>query len=373
MHHKHPPLARPALGQYARTELAFVGSTCARMEAVMRDWMQQLGDYRTLLVTGEHTAPEVATSIRSDRKHFTSSHASWNAFDDRLLGGQYDLALVNGNHYPAARQIVFVDEAKAGTLVRRKDQLSDVLAVVLVDTETVPDWLQQHVEAQESAPAVLPFSAVDTLLPKLLELLQAATPPLRALILAGGKSERMGADKSRLVYRDGQTEVERLRDLCRSLELPVHLSVRDATFAANVADLPLVADRFLGLGPAGAIASAFLSAPDAAWLVLACDLPLLDEATLRTLLTARRPDRLATAVRGPGKPWPEPLVAIYEPRAYQRLLQFLSLGYACPRKLLINSDVAVVDLPDGRPLTNANTPEERERVLGQIGVAPHGR
>jgi molybdopterin-guanine dinucleotide biosynthesis protein A len=41
----------------------------------------------------------------------------------------------------------------------------------------------------------------------------------------------------------------------------------------------------------------------------------------------------------------------------------LSMGYACPRKLLINSDVKVIDATDDRPFTNANTPEERERVL----------
>ena len=368
MHHKHPPLSRPALGHYARTELAFVGSTCARMEAVMARWAEQLSArYRCLLVTGDHAEPEVPTSIRYDRKHFTTqSAAPWNDFDDRLLGSQYDLALVNGNHYPAARQIVFVDEAKAGTLVRRKEQLTDVVAIVLVATDRSPDWLREHLVGQAVPPQILSLEAIDSLLAELSKRLEDARPPLHALILAGGKSQRMGQDKSQLVYRNGQTEVERLSELFGEVELPVHLSVRDADAPVADTGLPLVTDRFLGLGPAGAIASAFLSAPDVAWLVLACDLPLLDQSTLRQLIAARRPDRVATAVRGPARPWPEPLIAIYEPRAYQRLLQFLSLGYACPRKLLINSDTEVVDLTDAAPLTNANTPEERARVLGLL-------
>ncbi|WP_420461232.1 NTP transferase domain-containing protein [Neolewinella sp.] len=371
MHHKHPPLARPALGHYARTELAFVGSTCARMEAIMTRWAEQLSNrYRCLLVTGEHAEPGVPVSLRYDRKHFTTNTASWNNFDDRLLGNQYDLALVNGNHYPATRQIVFVDEAKAETLVRRTDQLTDVAAIVLVATDRCPDWLQAHCAGQQTPPRVVSLAEIDTLLPRLSATLEAAVPPLQALILAGGRSERMGEDKSQLVYRDGQTEVERLSALCGKLGLPVHLSVRNSTSDRVTGDSPVVVDRFRGLGPAGAIASAFLAAPDAAWLVLACDLPLLDEATLRRLITARRPDRLATAVRGPGKEWPEPLVAIYEPRAYQRLLQFLSLGYACPRKLLINSATEVVELDDGAPLTNANTPEERGRVLEGLRQPP---
>ena len=367
MHHKHPPLARPALGRYARTELALVGTTCARMEEIMAGWVEQLGArYRCLLVTGDHTEPEIPVSMRHDRKHFTTTATAWNDFDDRLLGSQYDLALVNGNHYPATRQIVFVDEAKAGTLVRRTDQLTDVAAIVLVATDRCPDWLRAHCADQQTPPRVIPLAEIDTLLPQLSATLEAAVPPLHALILAGGRSERMGEDKSQLVYRDGQTEVERLSALCGKLGLPVHLSVREPDVDHPAGDFPVVIDRFRGLGPAGAIASAFLTAPDIAWLVLACDLPLLDEVTLRRLITARRPDRLATAVRGPGKEWPEPLVAIYEPRAYQRLLQFLSLGYACPRKLLINSDTEVVDLNDGAPLTNANTPAERGRVLGVL-------
>ena len=371
MHHKHPPLARPALGRYARTELAFVGSTCARMEEIMAGWAEQLGArYRCLLVTGEHAEPDVPVSLRYDRKHFTTTATAWNDFDDLLLGNQYDLALVNGNHYPATCQIVFVDEAKAGTLVRRTDQLTDVAAIVLVAADRCPDWLQTHCAGQQTPPRVIPLAEIDTLLPQLSATLEAAVPPLHALILAGGRSERMGENKSQLVYRDGQTEVERLSALCGKLGLPVHLSVRDSDADHTAGDIPVVIDRFQGLGPAGAIASAFLAAPDVAWLVLACDLPLLDEATLRRLITDRRPDRLATAVRGPGKEWPEPLVAIYEPRAYQRLLQFLSLGYACPRKLLINSATEVVDLEDGTPITNANTPAERGRVLGVLRQPP---
>jgi molybdopterin-guanine dinucleotide biosynthesis protein A len=116
----------------------------------------------------------------------------------------------------------------------------------------------------------------------------------------------------------------------------------------------------------GAICSAFLHDPDAAWLVLACDLPLLDRTTIETLVNARRPNKVATALRSPEQKWPEPLVAIYEPRAYPRLLQFLSLGYSCPRKLLINSEVEVITLADAAPVTNANTPADREAVLQRL-------
>ena len=47
--------------------------------------------------------------------------------------------------------------------------------------------------------------------------------------------------------------------------------------------------------------------------MLACDLPLLDAATLEHLLRARDPRRAATAYRSSHDGLPEPLCAIYEP------------------------------------------------------------
>ena len=363
MHQKHPKVARPAQGFYARTEFALVGSTCARMEALMDGWADALREtYRVVTVTGEHAEPEVPTSLRHGRKRFETAADEWNEYDDRILGRGYDLALVNGNHYPAARQIVFVDPEKAGTLERRREQLTDIFAVIHVSgAQAMPDWLTILCREQHHPPVVASVSLPEPVLTAMRQTLAGAVPPLQALILAGGASSRMGSPKDRIVYRDGLTELERLYALCLGCGIPPHVSVSgDADVDAYPA--PIIPDRFLGLGPAGAISSAFLAQPDVAWLVLACDLPLLDADTLRRLIDARDPARTATAVRGPGREWPEPLVAIYEPRAYPRLLQFLGLGYSCPRKMLINSPVRVVDLEDMAPLTNANTPEERDRV-----------
>jgi len=93
--------------------------------------------------------------------------------------------------------------------------------------------------------------------------------------------------------------------------------------------------------------------------VLACDLPFLTAATLDFLVQQRQPDRMATALRSPWNDFPEPLVTIWEPRSYGQLLRFLSLGYSCPRKALINSDIALLKPPVPAELRNVNTPEER--------------
>jgi len=75
---------------------------------------------------------------------------------------------------------------------------------------------------------------------------------------------------------------------------------------------------------------------------------------------------MATCFHNPETDFPEPLITIWEPRAYPRLLEFLSLGYSCPRKALINSDVQEIDIPDLQLLSNVNTPEELEKLQAEI-------
>lgn len=325
----------------------------------MEQWQLALAPYAVLSVTGDHGAPREQPFFQHGSKQFSGGPETWNDYDDRLLGRQYDLALVNGNHYPASRQIVFVDPKKAGTLERRKEQLTDVLAVVMCPgAEELPAYLRG---ARPRVQCTLE-AAKEAILPLLTAAVSAATPPLKALILAGGKSSRMGTDKSQLKYREEMTEAERMVRLCQDAGLKTFLSVATAEDVPATSASGFFADRFLGLGPLGAISTALLNDPNAAWLVLPCDLPLFTEETLRSLMAARISGKVATALKIAGKPFPEPLAAIYEPRAYPRLLQFLSLGYACPRKMLINSDVALLEIEDATPLTNANTPEEREAV-----------
>ena len=356
-HHKHPPIKRRRLGKFAPVEFAFVGTTCAVIDGLLSDLYEALSPkFSVLTVTGDHQA-KVSGQLSQSAEKTMQSPWNFSPLDDRLTGSLHQLALVNGNHYPADRQIVFIDPAKAGTLERRREQLTSVAAVILCgDDEQVPGWLQKdHPDLHE------PWQ-LSTCRDGLLELMRTSAtsglPKLKALILSGGKSARMGMDKGQLIYQNGETEVERLQRICEAQGLSTYLSVAASTGGANE-----IADRFMGLGPAGAMASAFLVDPDAAWLVLACDLPLVDEGLIQRLLDERKPNQLATAVRGASKPFPEPLIAIYEPPAYARLLQFLSIGYACPRKVLINSDVYEVVLENESALTNANTPEERERVL----------
>ncbi len=142
-----------------------------------------------------------------------------------------------------------------------------------------------------------------------------APPPLYGLVLAGGRSTRMRRDKAALAYQ-GRTQLERAMALLSAHVARAFVSVRaDQGSDAVRARFAQIRDAHENLGPIAGVLAAQAQHPEAAWLVLACDLPLLDEATLAHLLRARDPARSATAYRSSHDGLPEPLCAIYEPRS----------------------------------------------------------
>ncbi|HET9444892.1 MAG TPA: MoaD/ThiS family protein, partial [Steroidobacteraceae bacterium] len=64
---------------------------------------------------------------------------------------------------------------------------------------------------------------------------------------------------------------------------------------------------------------------------------------------------------------PEPLCAIWEPAAREPLLAYLATGKQCPRKFLINSNTALLDLPERQALDNVNTAEEFGLAAAALG------
>jgi len=184
------------------------------------------------------------------------------------------------------------------------------------------------------------------------------TAPLYGLVLAGGLSRRMGRDKATIEF-EGRTQLDRAFGLIEHLVARGFVSVRgDQQQDPLRGRYPQIVDAGDVEGPAAGIRAAQLAYPDAAWLVLAIDLPLLDAATLQNLIARRDPSRLATAYRSSHDGLPEPLCAIYEPAAGPALATYLTTGRNCPRKFLIQSDTLLLDQPNPHSLDNMNTPTE---------------
>jgi molybdopterin-guanine dinucleotide biosynthesis protein A len=193
--------------------------------------------------------------------------------------------------------------------------------------------------------------------------------PVQGLILAGGRSSRMRRDKAVLEY-GGETQLERAFALAARHVEHVFVSVRaDQAHDPSRAGKPLIVDAFAAGGPIDGIRSAFARSPDAAWLVLACDLPFLSDAAIEQLLRERDPTSVATAFRSVHDGLPEPLCAIWEPAAAALLDQALGEGIICPRKFLIRQRATLLEPRDRGALENVNTPDEYAAAQAALETA----
>jgi molybdopterin-guanine dinucleotide biosynthesis protein A len=196
-----------------------------------------------------------------------------------------------------------------------------------------------------------------------------SAPELYGLVLTGGRSRRMQRDKANLEYA-GKSQLQRAMDLLTPLVARCFVSVRtDQLQDPRRASYDTIIDELPNLGPMGGIHAALHAYPDRGWLVLACDLPFLDRATLQHLIEHRASARVATAYRSSFDGQPEPLCAIFEPRSLVVIDESLAQSQQCPRALLARSDVELLDLPNPRALDNVNTGEEYAAAQAALDAA----
>lgn len=195
------------------------------------------------------------------------------------------------------------------------------------------------------------------------EHISSKQPLLYGLVLAGGKSVRMGHDKG-LIQWHGKEQRYYMADMLQGLCSDVFISCRQEQQQDIATEYKTLTDTFEGAGPLIAILSALKEKPDSAWLVVACDLPLLDTVTLQYLIQNRDATCIATTFESPFDHLPEPLITIWEPSSFEVLLNHTSEGFKCPRKALIRNSgrVKIMIATNPNALKNANTPDDAAEV-----------
>ncbi|MEO9891257.1 NTP transferase domain-containing protein [Aurantibacter sp.] len=191
---------------------------------------------------------------------------------------------------------------------------------------------------------------------------------LNGLVLSGGKSTRMGTDKGLITYHK-VPQREHLYNLLGEVCDHTFISLRGEQEKEMSHGFATLADEDKFRGPFNGILSAHNFDKKAAWLVLACDLPLIDIAALKELIEARDPNKYATAFANDENPLPEPLCAIWEPHALQKAITYLEAGNgSCPRKFLINNDTKLVFPKNKNVILNANSVQDYNAALTKISV-----
>lgn len=189
---------------------------------------------------------------------------------------------------------------------------------------------------------------------------------LYGLVLSGGKSTRMGNDKGLIAYH-GVPQREYLYQLLSKICEETYISLREEQEAQVPFGYATLTDKDKFKGPFNGILSAHNRYPEVAWLVLACDLPLIDLKALKQLVKERNPKKLATAFANEDDPLPEPLCAIWEPRGLEKAIAYLEEGNgSCPRKFLINHETKLVFPEDKNVILNANSQEDYQDVVSKL-------
>ena len=358
-HQKHTQLKRRESEKFAFNEIAILGTKCS----IISDFVQKISKklqkrakiaYFDASHSDEIQAPFYDSFTFHHSGNLTTTVVSkLDPYQERIRLSQYDLLFINGNHYQGAKQILILDPEKEASVKKRLDQLDRIQFVVkLNDDSKYFDFLVENYPTIKNLKCYA-MEDMDAIANHIDHLIQEKIAPVQGLVLAGGKSTRMGQDKTQLSYH-GKSQLDHTVALLEESLLKTFVSVAQNQELDNY---NFIQDKFVDLGAFGAICSAFQHNPNKAWLVLATDLPFVDHTLIQLVLKHRNPKKIATAIKGKSKQFVEPLITIYEPKAYPVLLSYLAQGYSCPRKVLINSAIEIVEVDDAL-IRNINTPEE---------------
>lgn len=172
----------------------------------------------------------------------------------------------------------------------------------------------------------------------------------------------MGTDKGLLHYH-----AKPQRDYAAALLAPfcekVFLSLNQEQ-AVNTSNA--IIDEFPNAGPLGGIWSAMRQHPQVAWLVVACDMPFLNEQIINCLVQHRNTTQQATVFQHPDTGHIEPLVSIWEPAIYQYTEQYFLASKRSPQQLLATAAIHIVNPPDALFLQNINNTEAFEEAIAAL-------
>ncbi|WP_312792442.1 NTP transferase domain-containing protein [Sphingobacterium sp.] len=203
-------------------------------------------------------------------------------------------------------------------------------------------------------------------------------PILNGLVLIGGRSRRMGSQKEKIRWH-GKEQRFYLADLLQNYCENVYISCRPEQINEitandeNTSSYAWLCDRYVDIGPMGGILTALEFQPERAWLVVACDLPMLEAEAVNYLIQKRDPRKIATAFKSPGDNFPEPLFAIWEPHSLSILQQMFAQNKLSPRHVLVQHHALCIQAPDVQTLTNVNTPTEATLAKSMITGKGQGR
>ena len=183
---------------------------------------------------------------------------------------------------------------------------------------------------------------------------------LTVAIQAGGKSSRMGTDKSFVPFR-GRPLIATVIDAVAGLGDELILITNKPDDYAHLG-LPMFGDLYPETGPLGGIYTAVYHATHPHVLTVACDMPWLHRPLLEYIVSLRE---TADVVVPRWDKFPEPLHAVYSKACLEPIKEKLdaqmykiTVFYGRVSLRFVSREEIEQFDPEGRSFVNVNTPEE---------------
>ena len=181
---------------------------------------------------------------------------------------------------------------------------------------------------------------------------------ITAVILAGGKSQRMGTDKA-FLHWEGQRFIERILQVVAGLTQEIIVIANTKEYASL--EVPVYPDLMEDCGPVGGIYTAMAMVKTPYLLVLSCDIPLLNVAVLEYLL--EQSISCDANILTTGERW-QPLTAIYNRVTMPIFKKALETKKLKLRSLLPAMELNTIACPKDliSCLNNINTPNDLRKL-----------
>jgi molybdopterin-guanine dinucleotide biosynthesis protein A len=183
---------------------------------------------------------------------------------------------------------------------------------------------------------------------------------ISGIVLAGGKSSRMGWDKTQIRLESGLSLVEQA--VSRLAEVADEVIVVTAGARGDLPNVRWASDLHEGAGPLGGIYTGLLACAWSHALVVACDMPFLSGDLLRYMVSLPRDYDVLLPSLSRGV---EPLHAVYGKACLEPARALLEAGrysildlYGLVRTKYLSEDEVSRHDPEGRSFFNINTPDQ---------------
>lgn len=184
-----------------------------------------------------------------------------------------------------------------------------------------------------------------------------------AIILAGGKSTRMGTDKG-LVLMNDIPMVERVISAVKKAGLSEIIIVSNNTEYKQFG-LPVFPDVIPGKGPLGGIYTGLLKSSTVKNLILSCDVPFINETVLKMLIRTGSKSKV-TIIKYENRT--HNLIGIYDNSLIKDLGEHLISNKLKVGQFIEAHNPNIIDLKvfmpdlDEQILSNVNTMEELKKL-----------